>query len=481
MLDSEDFHRAVFEQCHLTPDRPIVAGVSGGPDSLCLLDLLVRAGLRVVVAHYNHSLRPESDADAAAVEGLASRLELTAVIERGDVRAFADQESLSIEEAARILRYRFLFSVARKHKAQAVAVGHTADDQVETVLMHFLRGAGLSGLKGMSVRTYLPTFDADLPLVRPLLGIWREQTVAYCADHNLPVRDDPSNASLQFFRNRLRHVLIPDLEKYNPRIREGILRMAETLSGDYALLNEVLGSAWEACLAQEGSGYVTFDAQSFEARSLGLQRNLIRRALERVRPELRDLDFAALERATDMIQGRSPGPVDLSGGVRLFREGGRLFVAAWEADLPKYGWLQIPQGELAIPVPGDIPLGGGWRLTGACLEMSAATLDQARQNANPFQAWLDADQLVKPLQMRLPQPGDRFEPLGMHGSSLKLSDFFINLKLPRRARAHWPLLMDQEKIVWVPGCRLAHSVRLTDSTRQVVYLSVTRMESEMLT
>ena len=155
----ENISSILREECGLVKDRFVIAGVSGGPDSLCLMNVLRESGYRVIVAHFNHKLRPDSDADANTVEQTAGRLNLKSVIENGDVRAFAEAEKMSIEEAARILRYRFLMQQARRFNAQAVAVGHTADDQVETVLMHFLRWAGLSGLKGMTHRTILKTFD----------------------------------------------------------------------------------------------------------------------------------------------------------------------------------------------------------------------------------------------------------------------------------------------------------------------------------
>ena len=165
------------DQCHLTPDRPVLVGVSGGPDSLCLMEALRQAGYPVVVAYFNHQLRPDSDLEANALEKIVTLKNVASLFENGDVRGFAKSEGLSIEDAARTLRYRFLFEQAQACNAQAVAVGHTADDQVETVLMHFLRGAGLTGLKGMGYHTFLPAFNENIPLVRPLLDTWREETV----------------------------------------------------------------------------------------------------------------------------------------------------------------------------------------------------------------------------------------------------------------------------------------------------------------
>ncbi|MBL8102073.1 MAG: tRNA lysidine(34) synthetase TilS, partial [Anaerolineales bacterium] len=179
-------------ECGLLKDRPVVVGVSGGPDSLCLMETLRKAGYPVIVAYFDHQLRPESAADARMVEKTANRLMLACYLDGADVRAHAEGKKLSIEEAARNLRYRFLFNLARRYNAQAVAVGHTADDQVETVLMHFLRGSGIAGLKGMSYRSIIPVFDPEIPVVRPLLDMWREETVVYCAVHGLRPHYDSS-------------------------------------------------------------------------------------------------------------------------------------------------------------------------------------------------------------------------------------------------------------------------------------------------
>src|SRR5215207_3625843 len=285
----ENIEAILTQKCGLNRSLPVIAGISGGPDSLCLMSVLRKAGFRIIVAHFNHKLRPDSDADANIVEQTAARLNLASVIQSGDVRAFADSEKLSIEESARILRYRFLMEQARRVHAQAVAVGHTADDQVETVLMHFIRGAGLAGLKGMNYRTVINMFDPEIPIVRPLLDMWREETVVYCAANGFRPRYDPSNASLDFLRNRLRHLLIPTLESYNPRFREVLWRTSRSLAADYEILSEVLDEVWKDCVIQEDTDFIAFDMAALCKRSVGLQRNLIRRAMEHIRPDEPDI------------------------------------------------------------------------------------------------------------------------------------------------------------------------------------------------
>ncbi|HLF75113.1 MAG TPA: tRNA lysidine(34) synthetase TilS [Anaerolineales bacterium] len=473
----ENIHAILSEECGLSRDAPVIAGVSGGPDSLCLMSVLRKTGHRVIVAHFNHKLRPEADADANIVEQTAARLNLPSVVESGEVRAFADAEKLSIEEAARILRYRFLMEQARRFKAQAVAVGHTADDQVETVLMHLIRGAGLDGLKGMTYRTVIHTFDPEIPIVRPLLGVWREETVVYCAANGLRPRHDPSNASLDFFRNRLRHLLIPTLESYNPRFREVLWRTSRSLAGDYEILSHVLDEAWKDCIAQEKAEFVAFDSLALAERPVGLQRNLVRRAMERLHPGDLDVSYATLERAAGFIAAHDRRTrMDLTGGLHLLREGPLIYVVAGNVTLPIERWPQMPDGSSTVPVkiPGQVQLSGGWRLTCERWNIASLAMEQARSNENPFQVWLDAKGIPDVLELRVRQEGDRFEPLGMDGHEVKISDFFINVKLPQRARDRWPLLCMGEKVVWVPGYRPAHTFRLTNSTRQALYFSMTR-------
>lgn len=473
----ENIQSILRDLCGLTPDRPVVVGVSGGPDSLCLMSVLRKAGYPVIVAHFNHKLRPDADADANVAEQTAARLNLVSVIESGDVRGYADAAKLSIEEAARNMRYLFLMEQAHRFQAQAVAVGHTADDQVETVLMHFIRGAGLAGLKGMSYRTILHMFDPEIPVVRPLLDMWREETVVYCASNGFRPRHDPSNASLDFFRNRLRHLLIPTLESYNPRFREVVWRTSRSLAGDYEILAGVLEQAWKNCVVQERTDFVAFDSAALTEQPVGLQRHLVRRAIERIHPEPLDVGYATLERASNFIaepEGSRRVRMDLTGGLHLLREGGLIYVVAGNVTLPVERWPQMPDesSTIALRIPCQIPLSGGWKLNCERWNIALLALEQARSNEDPFQAWVDARGISDALELRVRQEGDRFQPLGMEGHEMKLSDFFINVKLPQRARDRWPLLCIGDKVVWVPGYRPAHPFRLTEATRQALYFSM---------
>ena len=450
----ENIELILRDQCRLDKSRPIIVGVSGGPDSLCLMETLRQAGYPIIVADFNHKLRETSDVEANAVERTSARLMISSVMESADVSLYAQANSLSLEEAARNLRYRFLFAQAHRLNAQAVAVGHTADDQVETILMHLIRGTGLTGLKGMSYRTILPTFDPDIPIVRPLLDTWREETVAYCAANGLRPNYDPSNDSLNFLRNRLRNVLIPTLETYNPKFREAIWRTVQSLNADYAMLEETVDLNWNKGLIMQNDEYITLDLSFLSTCSVGLQRHIIRRAVERLMPG-QETVFSVLERASRFMADSARVRMDLTGGITLFREADVLFIARPNAELPFDRWPQMPTQKdfIGVSVPGQVNLSGGWKFSAEQWRLPALAWEQSSRNQDPFHVWLDADGLPDPLELRIRREGDTFEPLGMKGHSQKLSDFFTNEKLPPRARARWPLLCAAERIVWVPGFR----------------------------
>lgn len=472
-----------MEKKFLSLEQSIIVAVSGGADSLCLLGTLHEQGYPLIVAHFDHQLRPDSADDAKFVAEIAAHYQLPFLLGAADVNAYARENKQTIEEAARNARYTFFFEQARIHNAQAVAVGHTADDQVETVLMHFLRGAGLNGLKGILPNTILPHFDPEIPLVRPILHLRRAETEAYCVTHNLVPREDVSNASEDYFRNKLRHTLIPELENYNPRFRESIIRTSHALQGDHALLSELINQTWRQIVRDESASHISFLLSPFLQLSPALVRNLIKNGMEKLLPGQTDLTFSTLERAAAFIlDPNSPQRIDLASGLFLLKEADALHLTADERNLPLSGYPQLhviasgakqsPSigGEIAsaIKLPRNdetfvLELGADWVLT-----VSSPGAGQTAHSADPFQVTLAADAFCGELSLRTRRPGDRFHPLGMDGQSMKLKDFFINEKLPRRARNDYPLLCDEEGIVWLPGFRPAARVRVRESTQRTI-------------
>ena len=395
-----------------------------------------------------------------------------------DVKAFASENNFSIEEAARKLRYRFLFAQANKLGAKVIAVAHHADDQVETLLMHFLRGAGLSGLKGMAAVTLLPEFDPEIRLIRPLLRTWRKDIELYCETHKLETVEDLTNLDQTYFRNRLRHSLIPTMETYNPGFKQVLLRSAESLNGDYQLLSEVVDDFCQHSILESGDGFLTFNHPVLQAATPAMLRNLFRRSAAQLNSDLRDISFEAVKRLVQFTKNGSEvsREIDFTDGNHVFIEGDKLFVARRSAEIPTPDWPQIGR-PMELKVGQPLLLGTNW-----CLQVKEDTginhLESIFTNKDPFQAWMDADLIRGDLQVRSHIDGDRFQPLGMLEGKIKLSDFFINEKLPVRGRRSWPLVCLDNEILWIPGYRSAHPFRVTGSTRRIFYFKLNKTSSE---
>ena len=434
------------------------------------MDILDRAGFPVVVAHFNHRLRTESDVEVLAVREIADARGLPFFSETGEVAVYAGEHRLSIEEAGRELRYRFLFRVAGEHGAQAVAVGHNADDQVETFLMHLLRGAGLPGLKGMQFRTLPNPWSEEIPLVRPLLSVWREEITQYNTKRELEPLQDLSNFDTTYFRNRLRHELIPFLQDYNPAIKKVLWRTADVLRGDFEVLSRATSRAWSNAVLEQYLDSVSFAVEALKNLPVGLQRLVFLHAIGQLRPDLRDVGFDAVERALKFLNSPTQtGRADLIGGLYLLLEVDQLWLADWKGNLPvgDWPWTSTEQ-EMPVQVPSSLGIGGSWRLIVEQAEDAGEEIKRALENRDAYRAWVDPDSLQAPLTVRTRRPGDRFEPLGMEGHSVKLSDFMINEKIPQRARSTWPVLVSGDRIVWVPGLRLGEPFKLRkDSTRAI--------------
>jgi len=449
------------------PGNRVVVGVSGGPDSLCLLHLLhglrEELGITLHVAHLHHALRgEEADEDAKFVERLATSWGLPSTVEKRDVPAYAEREKLAIEQAARQVRYTFLAEVANRVGASSVAVGHNADDQVETIIMHWLRGAGTAGLRGMRPLQRWPLPGIDLRLARPLLEIPREEIEAYCQEHRLRPRFDRSNLDTTYYRNRIRHELLPLLEEYNPNIREVIRRAALIIADDHHYLASQGQRAWEKVVS-EMEGALVFDLKAWGQLHPSLQRQLLRRAIRNLRSDLRNIDWVHIEEARRALGEKPAGTeVTLPRGLSLFRSYDTFVIG----DMIPVPEMPLIEEEMKIAVPGRTPL-PDWHLITEVLAGERGKVE-AFNNQDPWQGYLDLDQVGQDLILRGRKPGDRFQPLGMGGRSKPLREFMIDAKIPYHIRDMLPLVVSPQNIVWVAGYRIDERARVTERTERVL-------------
>jgi tRNA(Ile)-lysidine synthase len=475
-MNAQDFLNILASHAKLEGKQPLIVAVSGGPDSLSLLHLLAQTEYSLVVAHYDHGLRPESKDDAQFVAKIANLMGLPFHTEAGDVRAHAAQQNLSTEAAARELRYEFLYRLATDLDAQAVATGHTADDQVETLLINLLRGTGLTGLRGMPYRSLPNQWSQSIPLLRPLLSYSKQDLLDYCDEVGLQPISDPSNSDPAFTRNRIRHDLLPTLEQFSPGLNERLLQSAELLSEDYKLVEALTNLAWEKSLIQAGPGYVALDRQKFLQQPLALQRMLLRHAFQTLRPADRNLDFAAVERFLHSLSVNSSGQQDWLADLYYMFEGNIIWLAEKQAKLPVDGPQLEPGQSHLLTYPSQTDLANGWSLKAE--ESKTAITQNEVSDIDPFEFWLSTEKIGGQLTLRTRKPGDRFQPLGMQQGSMKLSDFMINEKIPQRARDSWPLLSLNDEICWLPGYRVAQPYRLQSSSPNALHLMLTKNPGE---
>jgi tRNA(Ile)-lysidine synthase len=469
---AERISQTLIKDCGVNPELPLVVGVSGGADSLCLVHCLREGGFNLIVGHLDHALRESSAAQADALSKHMTEWGLPFFSQRQDVGQFAFHNKLGIEEAARLCRYRFLFDLAREHGAQGVVVGHHADDQVETVLMHFLRGSGLSGLSGMQLRSILTAIDPELPLFRPMLHVSKLEIQQYCQIHGLEVLEDESNTDTSFFRNRLRHELIPQLEGYNLGFKQALTRTAETLSADRHVLETLAEEAFTRVLVRTEEDALIFSRETFLGLHLSLQRMVLRLAFAQLRPDSRDLGFEAVERALAAIRsGGSPTPLASGLWVYCFESNFVIAPSVYQHRHAEYPQLADLSG-LKLKRGSKLLLNTGWYLTAEIMDSRKYEALREELKNHPLHAWLNPADLEWPLEVRPMRTGERWSPLGMALKHQKLSDFFVNQKIPQTARARWPLVLSGGSILWVAGLRIAQAWRLVGDECEILHLQL---------
>lgn len=452
------------------PGDRVVVGVSGGPDSVALLRWLSgfarERGFQLHIAHLDHMLRgEESAADARWVQNLAEDLGLPHTIEAIDVQAVRDEMRLSLEDAARQARYSFFAHVVKEVEARGVAVAHTADDQVETIVLHWLRGAGLAGLRGMQpVTTYrvVPGFEssaADVRVVRPLLEVWRSEVESYLEENGLSARLDRSNLELDFLRNKVRQQLIPYLQSYNPRIKESVLRSAEFLGADYDFIRSNVAEVWDS-VARVGERKVTFDLTRWLELPESLQRHMLREAMCRLVGDVIGLSSVHIDSALAIIRsGRTGASVTWPRGLEVKKSYDSFLIG-----------FCGPRREPSLSIEGQrLEVPGGTKIYGTPWEVKAVLRSRPCGDAQPHHADLDFERVGKHLVVRRRKPGDRFRPLGMKGEK-SLQDFFVDAKVPEEERDEVPIVSSSDHVVWIVGSRIDDRVKVTPSTKDVLCL-----------
>lgn len=440
---------------------PWVLAISGGIDSMVLLHLLVSAmdelgNPNLIVAAFDHRLRLNSALDRDFVEQVSAEMGLPFVGGRAN-RQPGGASGANIEAFAREQRYDFLAGVARQHHARVILTAHHADDQVETILLHLLRGTGLSGLRGMSVESPVPG-NADLLLVRPLLEIFRKEIERYAVQHGLSWREDETNTDESYSRNRLRRTVLPLLRSINPSVDQAILRASQVVGLEDDFVHSVYQAKVGPCIV-ETPQRVTIDLNVFRSLHDALQRRFLHDALVRLRAS--EPQFRHIQAAQHIARTGTHGMQSLfAGGFRLRIEYERLHVEAASAPLNEQVAVLEPDVVLTGLVPGRITLGKYY-----CVVFSREAFDGAVLLGS-----YTTDQVI----IRTRRPGDRFQPHSLKGHSQSLKKWFIDHKIPQYQRATVPVIVIEDRIAGIVlnGKIVPAYAGAPDSLSELVYASV---------
>ncbi len=456
----EKVKRTIRKYGMLSSGDRVVVAVSGGPDSVCLLGVL-RAlareyGLQLHIAHLDHMFRGAgSAADARFVELLAATSGIPATIEAIDVPAYCRVRGLSAQEGAREVRYRFLDRVAGSVGADKVALGHTANDQAETVVMRLVRGAGLEALSGIP-----PVREK---IIRPLLDTTRAEILSYLKKAALDFVTDPTNTQTLYTRNRIRRNVIPELERLNPNAVAALAAGAALLRDESAALEELVAPVIDGLLRRDGES-VRIDRRSFLSLFPAVRRRALRTAVASLGSSVSALSLVQTDEAVSFLeQAQSGRALDLPGGLILERSYDDIVVR----PRPAIRAFCVP-----LPVPG----------TALLPELSLLVDAQVSEGPSPpatvgnylWQAEFDYAKIALPLCLRSRRDGDRFCPVGMGGRGKKLQDYFVDEKIPRSRRDGIPLLASEADILWVAGLRTDERFLRGPGTKK--YLIVTIRE-----
>ncbi len=444
------FEAGVLKSGMIVPGDRVLAACSGGADSVALVSLLLKLrekmALEIAVGHFNHRLRAGAEADEAFVRDLARAWGLAFFAGVKDVRSEARAGKLNLEETARGLRYEFLRSAAGAWGATRIATGHTMNDQAETFLMRLLRGSGLSGLAGIE-----PVSAAgQVPVVRPLLGVLRQDVEAYLRAEGLAFREDESNADRKLLRNRIRLGLLPQMaSEYAPRIVEHLARLSAIIREEDELLAAFIRELADEFIAGAGEK-TTLDVRTLSFLPPALARRVAREFLRRLKGDLRAISFEDVESLLGLRDGREK---TVKKGLRLRRENGRLFLLKGRKRTSR-------AFEVTWDGRGDVTAAGS-RFSGRVI---AAGEGVPLRGDDRKRALFDLATLSFPIVVRSRRPGDLYRPLGAPGRK-KLKEILRAKGIPRGARDRLPVFISRSRIIWVPGLPVAEDFKVEASTQ----------------
>jgi tRNA(Ile)-lysidine synthase len=442
----------------------VLVAVSGGPDSVCLLEVLNylkdEYRLSLHVAHLNHKFRKEADKEAEFVRKLAEEKGIASTIEAIDVKEYCIKKGLSKQEGAREVRYDFLNRIADEVGATRIATGHTADDQAETFLMRLIRGSGASGLSA------IPPVRGRI--IRPLIEIKKTEALGFLKENNIRYVKDPTNIRPVYLRNKIRLELLPLLVKrFNPNIASALCREADILREDEAFLNGIADTIFKEMVTAQEKDSITLNYLRFSGLHPAIKKRVVRRAVAELTGGLKRISYIHITSAIDAVKNTGKG-IDLTDNIRIERDYNSLKVCVGKVK------STAVQEAVQIDVPGttEVPY-FNIKLEAIINNRGAAVPEKADTGL------FDLDRAALPLFIRSRKEGDYFFPAGMKGRK-KLKEYLIDHKIPRAEREKIPVLVDKNNgILWIIGLRMDERFRAKEDTKRRLVVKVIRSVSQI--
>lgn len=449
------------------PRERFIVGVSGGLDSAALANIMsqiVKTGALsgpFAIAHLDHGLRLDSPEDFKFVRDLASSLGVKFIGKRVELAKMLGPDKARLEEEAREKRYRFFYEAACEFKATVVLTAHHADDQAETVLQRILRGTAMRGLAGIHETRILAL---DVRVVRPLLPFRRSEIEAYAAERSLKHREDSSNSDVRFTRNRIRHEILPMLEKVYPGCAENLAAVADAAQSALETLDDSAENFLKKVRkSKDIPKYRIADSEKYPEYLISA---VLDDAYYILRVGRAGLDKSHYAGFIKIFRTATHGSaLSLPGGVEARFDRGTLIFSI--------GGERVSEAEIKLAIPGKVVF-GGWKIFSCVILDDKFDIDEFKKNKDEFTEIIDGRAAKGGLIIRVPREGDRFRPFGMKGA-MRLGDFFTNLKVPLSERSFVPLVTAGDTILWVVGYRIGEQARVKSEKSLKILLSAKRI------
>lgn len=446
----ERVRKTIEDYQMLLAGEKVVVGVSGGADSVALLHILSRLkdlNLEITAAHLNHGIRAEeAERDSRFVERAAADLGLRFEHKKVDTLAYKEERKLSLEDAARELRYEFFNEVMENLGASKIATAHTRDDQAETILMRLLRGSGLRGLSG------IPPISRGC-LIRPLLFVSREEIENYLKSNGIEWVEDSTNASTEFLRNRVRQELIPILTEYNPQLTDTLSRTADILRSYEEFISSEVEKLFEELFGKDVNGEFlgSLDAYRKSARSLRL--SCLRLSIERVSKSLNAVSYTHVTAADEfLLSDSASGEIEFPGGAVIAKGYDKFLVTEKSRLSEQFSYMIETPGKSSFP-EFDVEI--------------EPAISKTLETEDESTVYLAADSIEFPIEVRSFKSGDRFMPLGMNKYK-KVQDYLTDVKLPKFLRGRVPIFTSKGQIFWIGGMRVDERAKITKTGQKAL-------------